>query len=294
MMADVEKAFLQVGLQEDDRDVTRFLWVKDLNKELTEDNIVHLRFCRVPFGIISSPFLLTATIRYHFSQTNQSLLNQIADRCYVDNLVTSADSVDEANKMYQDSKDAFEELSMNIRDGTSNSAEFMALIPESKKAKGSDKVKVLGLVWDSREDTLQLKLNDNMFDTEMIQRTETKKDVLRLLARFYDPCGFISPLILPAKLVFQELCMRKLKWDMTLPEDLKRKWERVVENLRASKEVRIERYAGSTGTDSSARYELHGFTDASKNSYAAVIYLKMIKDRSLKIVHDVKIQSDTD
>ena len=31
MLADIEKAFLQVGIQEKDRDVTRFLWFKDSN-----------------------------------------------------------------------------------------------------------------------------------------------------------------------------------------------------------------------------------------------------------------------
>ena len=31
ILADIEKAFLKVGIQEKDRDVTRFLWFKDPN-----------------------------------------------------------------------------------------------------------------------------------------------------------------------------------------------------------------------------------------------------------------------
>ena len=44
LVAVVEKAFLQVGLQPDDRDVTRFLWLKDLSKPTLENNVQVLRF----------------------------------------------------------------------------------------------------------------------------------------------------------------------------------------------------------------------------------------------------------
>ena len=57
LASDIEKAFLQVGLQEMERDVTRFLWLKDLNIPQTENNLQILRSTRVPFGVISSPFL---------------------------------------------------------------------------------------------------------------------------------------------------------------------------------------------------------------------------------------------
>jgi hypothetical protein len=50
LVAEIEKAFLQVGLQLDQRDVTRFLWLKDIDNPSTHcDNIQEYHFCRVPF-----------------------------------------------------------------------------------------------------------------------------------------------------------------------------------------------------------------------------------------------------
>ncbi|XP_063389850.1 uncharacterized protein LOC134675515 [Cydia fagiglandana] len=277
--ADIEKAFLQVGLQDEDRDVTRFLWVKDLSKEPTEDNILHYRFCRVPFGIISSPFLLTATIRHHLSQ-DETLLKNIADRCYVDNLVTCAEDYNKATTLYEETRKVFKELGMNIREWMSNDKHFLETIPEPLRAPQKDRIKVLGLMWNVEKDNLELKFNDNSLDCH---EKVTKRDVLRTLARVYDPCGFASPLILPAKIFFQQLCEMKIKWDTNLSTDLIRKWSKILDSLKLTRDIEIPRHVGNVTPKSKVKYELHTFTDASMKAYAAVTYLRIVGERENKI-----------
>ena len=41
LLADIEKAFLQVGIQEPDRDVTQFLWYKDVNNVRVSEYVVY-------------------------------------------------------------------------------------------------------------------------------------------------------------------------------------------------------------------------------------------------------------
>ena len=65
IVADIEKAFLQIGLNDNAKNVTRFFWLKDTNTLNTENNLQMYRFCRVPFGVISSPLLLADTLDFN-------------------------------------------------------------------------------------------------------------------------------------------------------------------------------------------------------------------------------------
>ena len=96
IIADIEKAFLQVALNPQDRDVTRFLWLKDIDRCATKDNIQTYRFTRLPFGIISSPFLLSGTIAHHLELDASDTAIQVKDDIYVDNLITGADNEKDA------------------------------------------------------------------------------------------------------------------------------------------------------------------------------------------------------
>ena len=89
LVADIEKYFLQIGLQPNQRDFTRFLWLKDLeNSSVDSDNFEEYRFCRVPFGIFSSSFLLGATVESHLDSYDSELAKKLKDDIFVNNVVT--------------------------------------------------------------------------------------------------------------------------------------------------------------------------------------------------------------
>ena len=79
LTADIEKAFLMVGISETDKDMLRFLWFKDpgdLNSE-----IEHLRFTRLVFGLRPSPAILGSTIRHHLdAQLSEEFNMELIER----------------------------------------------------------------------------------------------------------------------------------------------------------------------------------------------------------------------
>jgi len=156
VISDIEKAFLNVGLQAKDRDATRFLWLNDTKTNLISDeNLQIYRFCRIPFGIVSSPFLLSATINYHLKRTESTTAEHLQREIYVDNLITGVQNVAEGQQLYSEAKQIFATASMNLREWASNSEELMALIPSHDKANDST-IKVLGMCWKLRTDMLSI------------------------------------------------------------------------------------------------------------------------------------------
>ncbi|XP_069186433.1 uncharacterized protein [Procambarus clarkii] len=81
--ADISRAFLRVGLQETDRDFTKFLWVKD--PQDPNSDVITYRFASVLFGATSSPFLLQTTLDTHLKKSLSPYKAEISNNLYVDN-----------------------------------------------------------------------------------------------------------------------------------------------------------------------------------------------------------------
>ena len=116
---DIEKAFLQIGLHPSHKDFARFLWFQEpgnIDFENFENNeLTELRFCRVLFGVISSPFSLFATIIHHmnkYSTVDKEFVDKILSSLHADDLNTGPNNVDEAFDYFCKCKNRLEEDSL--------------------------------------------------------------------------------------------------------------------------------------------------------------------------------------
>ena len=53
----------------------------------------------------------------------------------------------------------------------------------------------------------------------------TKKNIIGIAAKIYDPIGILSPLTICFKMFFQQLCKAKLGWDDELNGELRSHWQ---------------------------------------------------------------------
>ena len=73
LIGDTEKAFLKICLSEEGRDAFHFLFNLNEKEE-------HFRFSRIPFGAEASPFMLGATLDYHYDQQPDKRDGEHAER----------------------------------------------------------------------------------------------------------------------------------------------------------------------------------------------------------------------
>ena len=292
LVGDIEKAFLNIEVCDNDRDCLRFLWVDDVNAP--EPQILVFRFKRVVFGVNSSPFLLNAVLRHHiqmYSETDPEFVKKVTESFYVDDLVSGAGSVEQAYSLYERVRSRMKEGGFTVRKFKTNDTMLAEMIEEKegeceKKDKGSGnetsvkehvglsqeiggKTKVLGIPWDTKTDTLQIDFEK----VEKINHAATKRGILKALASLFDPHGLISPVVVTAKILFQELCIDNYSWDDPLPVEKFSRWKAWLQDLQEASHVSVSRNILVGVEGEILKTSLHGFGDASQKSYCAVVYL---------------------
>ncbi|MCP4491128.1 MAG: hypothetical protein GY820_28000, partial [Gammaproteobacteria bacterium] len=205
------------------------------------------------------------------NEIQKKIIAKLANDLYVDNIVTGADTIQQALRLYEETRKVFGDASMNVREWVSNSSEVMKLMPMYLR-EDSNPIKVLGIIWNHKQDNFSI----TTITTDIPGKT--KREVLSQMASRYinDPMGLFSPIILPAKLFIKELWNIGFDWDEEMLDELKQKWFTIFSSLSKLHQHKLPRYLGLGSKQPTEKSgELIAFVDASKSAYACCIYLKL-------------------
>ncbi|GFX58385.1 integrase catalytic domain-containing protein [Trichonephila clavipes] len=144
----------------------------------------------------------------------------------------------------------------DILTGSSDFQEFQKLQLELNSL-----FKKAGIIWSPQFDYFSFKTVVNC------RESYSKIEVLSIIARLFDPLGFLGPILTQAKLILQKLWVLKLEWDEPLSNPIAKEWNDFVSTLPVIQNIHVPRLVIGKG-----RIIIHGFADASTAAYGAVLY----------------------
>ena len=271
--ADISKMFREILLNAEERDWHRFLYRN------TDNTIREARMKRLTFGVKSSPFIATQVLRHHATthlESHPTAANIILTDFYVDDVLTGAPTTDQAFQLFNDLRSLLSDACMDLRKWRTNDPALRKLIPahllESDTCSispDSSAPKALGVHWDTTADSLHVSIPD----TSSVPAKVTKRVIAAITAGVFDVLGLFSPVVICARILFQDTWRRNISWDEEVPEDLLDRWKDWIADLPIIHSHPVPRrlFINSSPT---RKLTLHGFCDASSVAYGAVIYAR--------------------
>ena len=243
LTGDIQEMFLQVRVPHKDRDALRFLWWDDHD---VKGAVKEFQLTVHPFGAKSSPFCasfaLQQCVQLYQGEHNQRISQVIRNNFYVDDCLVCSDSEAELLELRKGLCDLLKSAGFHLTKWMSNSKTVLSGIPPGEYAKPIVNLnfqdlpteRTLGLLWDANTDCFK-------FDVHLPDRPVTRRGILSCISSLYDPLGFVSPILLPAKQILQELCRRKLGWDDSVDDDLSKSWRQWLDNVSKLTDLQIRR-----------------------------------------------------
>ncbi|XP_011684943.1 PREDICTED: uncharacterized protein LOC105448195 [Wasmannia auropunctata] len=271
--ADIEKMFRQILVDSRDWDFQRILWAP----EPTAAPIAY-RLRTVTYGLACAPYLalrvlkqLATDVGPRYPLARDILQTQI----YVDDVLSGADTIPHAQEKIRQLDALLTAGGFQLQKWIANDDALLDPIEPNRRTRTTslsmdDETvsRALGLHWHVERDRFVFRIG-GAHSTQIW----TKRTVLSVIARLFDPLGWLSPVIITAKIFFQQLWPEKLGWDDALSKTAMKRWNKFHDELPGIEAISVPRWFGGSLTSDSI--ELHGFSDASTEALAACVYLKV-------------------
>ncbi|XP_053698559.1 uncharacterized protein LOC128745509 [Sabethes cyaneus] len=277
---DIREMFHQVRMRPEDQHCQRFLW-----KENEADTAPSTYVMQVmSFGASCSPSTAQYVKNTHamqFEQEYPKAVHAIVHQHYVDDMLISAETVENAIQLATDVKRIHESGGFEIRNWVSNSSTVgAALDGEETKEKNlsmgdaDTTEKVLGMWWNTAADCFTYKLSPR-HEADLLsgRKRPTKREVLRTLMMVFDPLGLISHFLMFLRSLLQEIWRASVDWDEQIHDSHFEKWLTWLRVLPRVSDIKIPRCYRIT-TSAEGTVQMHTLVDASENGFAAVVYLR--------------------
>ncbi|XP_044591438.1 uncharacterized protein LOC123269639 [Cotesia glomerata] len=249
---DVTKMYRQIQVHEDDQDLQQILWFDE------QGNII--------------PFRLTTLVEDEGHRFRLAITPLTKGR-YVDDISGGADDFASLQAVADDTESLCTAGGFPLAEWASNHRRLRQInrakaITQYKIEDPEVSTKILGIYWSSHRDQFSFKHLPSCTTQPC-----TKRAILSEIAQIFDPLGFLSSIIIQAKMFMQELWLVKLGWDTPLSADLRHKWISFKRQLNMINVIEIPRWIHSSTTST---LEIHGFSDASQLAMAAVVFIKVL------------------
>lgn len=265
--ADVQKMFRNCLVAEDQRNLQMILWRDDPSQPL---GIFQLN--TVTYGTASAPFLSVRCLKQLGAESSDPEVQRATQEdFYVDDLLTGHNDESILLQLCENIKNALQAGCFPLRKWIYNfPCDNNEISNHSVQIKSNENIssKTLGISWNNVSDHFY-------FNTEFHNDNKpiTKRFILSSISQIFDPLGLLSPTIIIAKVLLQQLWLLKIGWDDIVPSSVARTWNRFVISLQALNTIHVPRHV----IGSKPMYmELHVFSDASQTAYGACVYVRTI------------------
>jgi hypothetical protein len=126
---------------------------------------------------------------------------------YVDDIITGAKDLSSAVQVQDELISLLGKGGFTLHKWHSNDQEVLSRIPDEKREScsfqfpdGSFTLKTLGLFWNPTSDVFLVTVPNEIMNIE-----HTKRNILSVISKIYDPLGLVSVVVIKAKIIMQSL-----------------------------------------------------------------------------------------